>query len=107
MCFYSRLTMAVAVLASLPLFAESPFTITGRVVVPDGSPPPEPAVIERHCPGRRNVETKTDSRGRFSFRIRGDANPPLIDATVSRPREAGTTRGAVGGGGYRNLLTPA
>ena len=99
-----RRWMIAALLAgAAPILADNPFTITGTVLMPDGSPPPEPVVIERHCTGRRHIETKTDSRGRFSFRIGGDANPPMIDATVSQPREPSTVRGAGSRHGLTNL----
>jgi len=50
----------------------------------DGTPPPEPVVIERVCNGRAYPEAYTDTKGRFSFRV-GEGNniAAMGDASVS------------------------
>jgi tetratricopeptide (TPR) repeat protein len=46
---------------------QRPIFLSGKVVLEDGTPPPESAVIERVCNGVTRPEGYTDSKGRFSF----------------------------------------
>jgi tetratricopeptide (TPR) repeat protein len=50
-------------------------SISGQVVMEDGTPPPRQAAIERTCGGATRPETYTDAKGRFSFQLGG--NQPL------------------------------
>jgi tetratricopeptide (TPR) repeat protein len=45
------------------------FFLSGKVVLQDGTPPPEPVVIERVCNGRPIPEGYTDTKGNFSFEL--------------------------------------
>src|SRR5262245_43947462 len=46
---------------------ERVFILSGKVMMDDGTPPPEPVVIERVCNGVPRRETYTDSKGHFTF----------------------------------------
>ena len=46
-----------------------PSYLSGKVLMDDGSAPPEPVVIERVCNGSPRAEGYTDSKGRFSFQL--------------------------------------
>ncbi len=59
-----------------------PIFLSGKVIMEDGSPPPEPVTIERVCNGIARPEQYTDSRGRFSFQL-GQNSAMLPDASVS------------------------
>lgn len=61
---------------------QRPIFLSGRVVLEDGTPPPEPVVIERICNGQPRPEAYTDSRGRFSFQL-GQNTTMLADASVN------------------------
>lgn len=61
---------------------QRPIFLSGRVVLEDGTPPPEPVVIERICNGQPRPEAYTDSRGRFSFQL-GQNTTVLADASVN------------------------
>ena len=60
---------------------QRPIFLSGKVVLQDGTPPPDPAVIERVCNGVVRPEGYTDSKGRFSFQL-GQNNAFLSDASV-------------------------
>ncbi|MBC7924477.1 MAG: hypothetical protein H7039_02370, partial [Bryobacteraceae bacterium] len=68
------------------------FFFSGKVMMDDGTPPPEPVQIERVCNGVARPEQWTDSKGRFSFQL-GQNNAMLADASTS------TGDGIFGGGG--------
>lgn len=61
---------------------QRPIFLSGRVVLEDGTPPPEPVVIERICNGQPRPEAYTDSRGRFSFQL-GQNSALMADASVN------------------------
>jgi len=46
---------------------ERPIFLTGRVVLDDGTAPPEPVAIQRLCGANPHTETYTDGKGHFSF----------------------------------------
>lgn len=46
-----------------------PILLSGKVAMSDGMPPPERVRIERVCDGVPRIETHTDSKGNFSFRL--------------------------------------
>ena len=87
---------------------QRPIFISGKVVVDDGTPPPESVVIERVCNGVQRPEGYTDSKGRFQFEL-GRNNAMFADASVGSSADAsnpsfGNSRGmnsGVGGMGQR------
>jgi TolA-binding protein len=46
---------------------DRPIYLSGRVMLDDGNPPPEPVSIQRICGTTPRTEAYTDSKGRFSF----------------------------------------
>jgi len=58
--------------------ADHPLFISGKVVLPDGSPVAESVTIESNCGNRKRVETYSDSRGNFSFELKKRANTMAI-----------------------------
>lgn len=56
--------------------------LSGKVMLDDGTPPPEPVTIERVCGASRVPEAYTDSKGRFSFEV-GRAQNVMRDASIS------------------------
>ncbi len=65
---------------------QRPIFLSGKVILDDGTPPPDPVVIERVCNGQPRPEAYTDSRGRFSFQL-GHNMSMLPDASVSSSAE--------------------
>lgn len=61
---------------------QRPVFLSGKVVLEDGTPPPEPVVIERVCGGQPRPEAYTDSKGRFSFQL-GQNTALIADASVN------------------------
>lgn len=59
--------------------------LTGKVLLDDGSVPPEPVKVERVCFGRPHAEGFTDSKGRFSVTI-GQNVDDMPDATEAPTR---------------------
>jgi tetratricopeptide (TPR) repeat protein len=89
---------------------EMPQTIflSGKVMLDDGTPPPEPVTIERVCNGQPRPEGYTDTRGRFSFQLGQRNNGMLADASMSSidgglgdPFGGGFGGGGMGGGMQR------
>jgi tetratricopeptide (TPR) repeat protein len=83
-----------------------PVPISGRVMVDDGTPPPETVVIERVCNGSTHAEGYTDRKGYFSIDLgmnRGvmqDASTsgrPFNDTGMSVPGQAQMSSGMSGG----------
>ncbi len=68
---------------------QRPIFLSGKVVMDDGTPPPEAVVIERVCGGNPRPEAWTDSKGHFSFQL-GQNTAMMADASV----------GNVGGMGF-------
>jgi tetratricopeptide (TPR) repeat protein len=58
------------------------FFFSGKVMLDDGTPPPEQVVIERVCNGIARPEGYTDSKGRFSFQL-GQNTAMMADASVN------------------------
>ena len=54
---------------SLPLDNRGPMFLSGKVVVEDGTPLTDPAVIQSICRGNLRNEGYTDSKGTFSFDV--------------------------------------
>jgi tetratricopeptide (TPR) repeat protein len=59
-----------------------PIAISGRVMIDDGTPPPDTAVIERVCSGSVRAEGYTDRKGYFSVEL-GMEQEVLQDASNS------------------------
>ena len=82
-----------------------PIYISGRVMMEDGTPPPESLLIERVCNGQPKPEGYTDSKGRFSFEL-GRNQMVMADASTSgggfdseRGGSSSRTPGMPGSGG--------
>jgi tetratricopeptide (TPR) repeat protein len=58
-----------------------PIMLSGKVMMEDGTPPPELVLIERVCNGVARPEGYTDSKGRFNFQL-GQNNALLPDASM-------------------------
>ncbi len=85
-----------------------PIFLSGKVILEDGTPPPEPVVIERVCNGVVRPEGYTDSKGRFSIELGRNALM-MADASVGSAADAGF--GGMGGlssqrGSMANLGNP-
>lgn len=67
-----------------PTFQEMrrPVFLTGKVIMEDGTPPPDSVTIERMCNGLARPEGYTDSKGRFSIEL-GRNTMMMADASVS------------------------
>ncbi len=55
--------------------------LSGKVLMEDGTPPPEQVVVERVCNGNPRPEGYTDSKGRFSFAL-GQNTAMMADASM-------------------------
>lgn len=71
-----------------PDMGNRPIFISGKVVLEDGTAPPEPVTIERVCNGVPKPEAYTDSKGRFSFQL-GQSMGMMQDASVSSDATGG------------------
>ncbi len=87
--------------------------ISGKVLMDDGTPPPEQLVVERVCNGNPRPEGYTDSKGRFSFAL-GQNSAMMVDASVGSmggdfgagSQDRNSNRGgmgSMGGGGSRGV----
>jgi len=56
--------------------------LSGKVMLDDGTPPPEPVTIERVCNGNPRPEGYTDTKGRFSFEL-GRNSAMMADASTN------------------------
>jgi tetratricopeptide (TPR) repeat protein len=76
------------------------FFFSGKVVLDDGTPPPDSVVIERVCNGVARPEAYTDSKGRFQFQL-GQNSAMMADASVGSDTGFGGfgRQGNVGGMG--------
>lgn len=59
-----------------------PIYISGKVMLEDGTPPPDSVTIERVCSGSVRPEGYTNSKGHFSFEL-GRNNNVMADASTS------------------------
>jgi len=66
-----------------------PIFISGKVVLEDGTPPPDSVTIERMCNGVVRPEGYTNSKGHFSVEL-GRNNGMLADASTSGGFDDGT-----------------
>lgn len=78
--------------------------LSGRVMLDDGTPPPEPVTIERVCNGSPRPEGYTDSKGRFSFEL-GRNTAAMADASTSGGFEGlgQPNSPTFGGGGFGGM----
>jgi len=65
-----------------------PVFLSGKVVMDDGSAPPDSVTIERVCGTTVRPEAYTDSKGRFSFQL-GQNQGMMADASMSSAAEMG------------------
>jgi hypothetical protein len=81
-----------------------PIFLSGKVIMEDGTPPPDSVRIEKICSGNPRPEGYTDSKGRFNIQLDSgmDVMADASDATFARP---GTSSGAAASSGTfsRNL----
>ena len=73
--------------------------ISGKVVLEDGTPPPEPVLIERVCGPVRRAETRTDMKGHFSFQVGAGASntEQMMDASNDSISNRGPGMNSTGG----------
>lgn len=64
-----------------------PIFLTGRVMLEDGTPPPEPTTIERVCNGQSHAEGYSDSTGNFGIQL-GNESTVFQDASEAPTRSA-------------------
>lgn len=64
-----------------------PIFLSGRVALEDGSPPPEPATIERVCGSSARAEGYTDSHGNFGIQL-GNESGVFQDASETPSRNS-------------------
>lgn len=86
-----------------PDTTQRPIFLSGKVVLSDGVPPPEPVAIERLCSGSRRTEGYTDRKGRFSFELGRnaefqDASTGGFDGFPEGPGQLGNRTGFPQGG---------
>ncbi|MGE5488094.1 MAG: tetratricopeptide repeat protein [bacterium] len=60
---------------------DRPIFLSGRVIMEDGTPPPDRVEIHRVCNGVERIESYTDSKGRFSFEVGRNAMT-FADASI-------------------------
>jgi tetratricopeptide (TPR) repeat protein len=83
---------------------QRPIYLSGKVMLDDGTPPPQGIVIERVCNGMAKAEGYTDSKGRFSFQL-GQNTGILQDASVSSADQFGGLTPGMGGVGGRQGIS--
>ena len=59
--------------------------LSGKVVMQDGSPPPQPVKVELRCAGQTQPQAFTDNKGAFNFPVGGAQHRRIEDATRDRP----------------------
>jgi tetratricopeptide (TPR) repeat protein len=64
-----------------PASSAKPVFLSGSVQLNDGTPPPEPVVIQRICASVMRNEAVTDRKGRFSFQV-GGGQSAFLDASL-------------------------
>ncbi len=62
-----------------------PLTLSGRVLMDDGTVPPEPVIVELWCEGQRQPQEYTNREGKFNFRVGGDKSRAIADSQRSAP----------------------
>jgi tetratricopeptide (TPR) repeat protein len=74
---------------------QRPIFLSGKVVLEDGTPPPELVTIERVCNGQPRPEGYTDSKGRFQIQL-GQNTHLLADASVGSSNDVFSSGGPGG-----------
>ena len=89
----ARSLLVVPVLASLWVFsawAENQAQIvSGKVVLEEGTPPPEPVAVDLICNASLLSQEMTSRKGQFTFQL-GSRDSTYLDSSISRPPEAET-----------------
>lgn len=67
---------------------QRPIYISGKVMLDDGTPPPDPVMIERVCNGTPRPEAYTDFKGHFSFQLGQNMNV-MPDASFGSGMDSG------------------
>ncbi len=86
-------------------------SLSGRVVLADGSPPPTAAQIETNCGGQRHLQGTTKSDGDFQFTLGRDPTTEMSSARDSSPVGVNSdgfgrpSRGGVDSLGHVDLTT--
>ncbi|MBL0157461.1 MAG: tetratricopeptide repeat protein [Bryobacterales bacterium] len=65
---------------------QRPIFLTGRLMMDDGNPPPEPVVMMLVCNGQPRPQGYSDMKGRFSVTL-GQNNIVMPDASISGPND--------------------
>ena len=81
--------------STLPPGMDRPVFLSGKVMLDDGTPPPESVAIQRICMTNPHTETYTDTKGHFSFQV-GQRLGVTTDASEdmgSRPPGMGSGMG--------------
>jgi tetratricopeptide (TPR) repeat protein len=85
---------------------QRPIFLSGQVMLADGTPPGEPATIERVCWGHRRPETYTDSKGRFSFQLGDKHSLAFADASTSPASDDAFGGAGFNSGGFDSQANP-
>ncbi|MDA1316001.1 MAG: hypothetical protein O2968_21980 [Acidobacteria bacterium] len=72
---------------------QRPVIVSGKVLLDDGTAPPDPVKIERVCSGQAVPEGFTDGKGRFTIELGADSAATMTDASVPTAAD-----GNIGGG---------
>ena len=72
---------------------QRPVIVSGKVLLEDGTPPPDPVKIERVCSGQAVPEGFTDGKGRFTIELGADPSATMTDASIPTDPD-----GNIGGG---------
>jgi tetratricopeptide (TPR) repeat protein len=85
-----------AALAQLLGPVKAVVSLSGKVLMEDGAPPPQQATIERICGTVVRPETRTDAKGNFSFQLGG--NQYMTTDASTRNEQSGSVfdRGTAG-----------
>jgi tetratricopeptide (TPR) repeat protein len=77
---------------SMPVI-QRPIFLSGKVVLQDGTPPPEPVKIERLCGGNPRSQGYTDMKGHFSFQLDSGMNtePDASEDGFRMPGQTGSS----------------
>ena len=75
-----------------------PIFVSGRVMMEDGTGPPDPAVIETACNGRAHSEGYTDAKGYFAIEL-GARNGVIQDASEFSSFSGGMNSSGMTSGG--------
>ena len=88
------------------MWENRPILLSGKVLMDDGTPPPESVIIERGCNGVARPEGYTDSKGRFSFQL-GQNSAMMPDAStgsdIGMAGREGLGGGVGGPGGFGGM----